>query len=123
MMQVPLPQQRGSSVIGNSWCCFAIFGGYSRSLHKRPHGGETAVHDDHLTGEARCALTSMTEQPSHHIGHLVDRLHAAHWQAAMASAALSGGVVLAAMLTAAGTSARRLASRLTAATRQPWARR
>lgn len=40
-MQVPLPQQRGSVLMLNAWLSVRAI---SRSLHERPHGGETAVH-------------------------------------------------------------------------------
>lgn len=44
-MQVPLPQQRGSSLMLNSWLSMRAI---SLLLHERPHGGETAIHGNHL---------------------------------------------------------------------------
>jgi len=56
-MQVPLPQQRGSSLMLNSWLSNRA---KSLSPHERPHGGETAIHGNRLPrqeqGQAKVAM-------------------------------------------------------------------
>ena len=62
MMQVPLPQQRGSSLIWNSRPSLQA----TSWLNKWPHSGEAAIHRNDLAGQAGRAIA---EQPDHHVSH------------------------------------------------------
>jgi len=74
MMQVPLPQQRGSSFMCNSWLSLPTI---QPLFHKAPHGGETTFDRKHLPSQPG---RTIAVQPGNGVGHLVGRLHAAQRQ-------------------------------------------
>jgi len=69
MMQVPLPQQRRSSLIWNSQVSLRVV---SRLFHQWPHGGEAAVHSQALSSVGR--RHAQGSQRHHGIVHAVEKI-------------------------------------------------